>query len=302
MGCGGSKKESTTTTNGGREGAQQQFTTSVGPQQGSAGDDTRGGRTNTSSSRKPPPPPPIVLPNSSNSSPSTSATTKDKKTVENGSGQNSSIVTTKQTQQHSVAAAGAGAPSESKGGAPAPVVSKGPESGTASGADAKASKLAAVRAEEIRTGTFSGKGALWRKHKSDPNYYDMDELCVIEKQIMYEQCSEDVEFLKDINAEYGRSLQNHIDVLTKALTEKNLQAMFSEAHSLKGASANLGIQRIAAVSLEIEMLARNPEAPHGSPLGAPIPDAVFEDLEYYLNVLRVVVAEYKQTFGTLTWP
>lgn len=160
------------------------------------------------------------------------------------------------------------------------------------------SERRAARALEISTGVYTGAGSLWRKHKQNPSYYTLEALEIVDKKMMFEQCAEDVSFIKEINEEFARSVDKHTKVMQRAIEQKSLHSVFEEAHALKGASANLGLQRLTAVCLELEMLARHATSPSGQ--GAS--EEVLTELTYYLNVLKAQYKIYTVEFGKLTWP
>jgi len=160
------------------------------------------------------------------------------------------------------------------------------------------SERRAARALEISTGVYTGAGSLWRKHKQNPSYYTLEALEIVDKKMMFEQCAEDVSFVKEINEEFARSVDKHTKVMQRAIEQKSLHSVFEEAHALKGASANLGLQRLTSVCLELEMLARHATSPSGQ--GAS--EEVLTELTYYLNVLKAQYKIYTVEFGKLTWP
>eukprot|EP00760_Papus_ankaliazontas_P034579 PhM_4_TR7266/c0_g1_i1/m.39278 len=151
------------------------------------------------------------------------------------------------------------------------------------------------RSEEERSGVYEGQGTLWRLHKQDPSFLPLTYFMVVDQKMMFEQCSEDVAFVKEINEEYAKTGRQQLAAIRTALDDGQYKVVFAEAHSLKGSSANLGVQRVTAVALEVELL------------GRVLSDAAEDSgdrrgmLSYCMSVLEHQFTLYEELFPTLVW-
>jgi HPt (histidine-containing phosphotransfer) domain-containing protein len=67
----------------------------------------------------------------------------------------------------------------------------------------------------------------------------------------------DKSFLEMLLKEFIKKLPEKIESLQSAIENEDTEALTTQAHTLKGVSANLNASRISAKSLELEMMGRN---------------------------------------------
>ncbi len=67
----------------------------------------------------------------------------------------------------------------------------------------------------------------------------------------------DTDLLKIITTEYIRTIPDVIQELNDSIVDLNFEVINRSAHSIKGASLNIGADQIAAISLKLEMLSRD---------------------------------------------
>lgn len=72
-----------------------------------------------------------------------------------------------------------------------------------------------------------------------------------------ERCGGDKEFLGEMLAEFLSFSKTQIRNIVQAIDDQNLEVLTREAHSIKGASANLGAESITQTALELELCGKN---------------------------------------------
>jgi len=70
----------------------------------------------------------------------------------------------------------------------------------------------------------------------------------------------DTDLLQVITSEYIRTIPDVINDLNRSLDELDLEVVNRSAHSIKGASLNIGADQISAISLKLEILSRDENA------------------------------------------
>ena len=71
-----------------------------------------------------------------------------------------------------------------------------------------------------------------------------------------ERFGNDKEFLKEMIQEFLDYIPNQLDAIRAAIEEQNYEALQAEAHSMKGAAANLAAEPVRQAAYEIEMMGR----------------------------------------------
>lgn len=94
-----------------------------------------------------------------------------------------------------------------------------------------------------------------------------------------ERCAGDKEFLYEMLLEFVELLSQQLEDLKKAIEQENLQALTHIAHSIKGASANLGAFIISDLAYKLEQCGRN---------------ATLADAQAYLDELLRHVEEFNE--------
>jgi HPt (histidine-containing phosphotransfer) domain-containing protein len=84
----------------------------------------------------------------------------------------------------------------------------------------------------------------------------MNDLIDIDWERLHQISEDDTEFELELLTMLAEDVKLHIDDLRQAVMNGEAEAIAHEAHYIKGASANVGVRRIAALSKEIEQLAR----------------------------------------------
>ena len=67
----------------------------------------------------------------------------------------------------------------------------------------------------------------------------------------------DKEFLKEILQEFIADLPQQLEVLETAVSNTDAEALAKQAHTLKGASANLAADEMSAAALKLEQMGKN---------------------------------------------
>jgi HPt (histidine-containing phosphotransfer) domain-containing protein len=84
----------------------------------------------------------------------------------------------------------------------------------------------------------------------------MNDLIDIDWEQLHQVSEDDPEFELELLTMLAEDVKIHIDDLHQAVIDRDETAIASEAHYIKGASANVGIMRITAAAKQIEALAR----------------------------------------------
>jgi len=78
-----------------------------------------------------------------------------------------------------------------------------------------------------------------------------------DKNFALEQAADDADLLEELIEIFKDSCRNDFRSIEKGIAEKDSELICGAAHSIKGASASLGIEGIRDVALEIESDSRN---------------------------------------------
>ncbi len=99
----------------------------------------------------------------------------------------------------------------------------------------------------------------------DPSHAELDPTALAELQDLM---GDD---LADLIAAYIEDGQLHIDTMTAALTDGDLEALGEAAHSLKSSSANMSALQVSELARQIEALAKGGQRDQIAPLVAELP-------------------------------
>ena len=94
----------------------------------------------------------------------------------------------------------------------------------------------------------------------------------------------DVDFLKMMLAEFQQQIESYLQRCDAAITVGDPARLASEAHSLKGASANLGLNGISKTALALEQIGKSQNLSAAPPVLEELKD-YFEQLDSYLKQL-----------------
>jgi two-component system sensor histidine kinase/response regulator len=78
----------------------------------------------------------------------------------------------------------------------------------------------------------------------------------IDLEVALNRFGDDKEFFKEMVDEFLNYAPKQLEILTKAIERGDAKVVEREAHSIKGASGNLGAKHIADLSLQLELLGR----------------------------------------------
>ncbi|MGB3573433.1 MAG: Hpt domain-containing protein [Phormidesmis sp.] len=81
-------------------------------------------------------------------------------------------------------------------------------------------------------------------------------LCDFDWQQLRQLAGEDSEFESELLDIFLQDAQDSLQKLESAIASKSIQVVEEVAHSLRGASANVGASALAAVALQLEQAAR----------------------------------------------
>jgi HPt (histidine-containing phosphotransfer) domain-containing protein len=84
----------------------------------------------------------------------------------------------------------------------------------------------------------------------------MNDLIDIDWEQLHQVSEDDPEFELELLTMLAEDVKIHIDDLRQAVIDRDALAIATEAHYIKGASANVGIISITAAAKQIEALAR----------------------------------------------
>ncbi len=84
----------------------------------------------------------------------------------------------------------------------------------------------------------------------------MNDLLDIDWEQLHQVSEDDPEFELELLTMLAEDVKIHIADLHRAVVDRDILAIAHESHYIKGASANVGITRIAALAKQIEQLAR----------------------------------------------
>ncbi len=93
----------------------------------------------------------------------------------------------------------------------------------------------------------------------------------------------DKPFLEMLLGEFINNLPEQVDSLRTALDKKDVKALTEQAHTLKGASANLSADRISAAALQLELIGREGNLSEGEHKLCELGDEVNRLKEYIKN-------------------
>ncbi len=86
-----------------------------------------------------------------------------------------------------------------------------------------------------------------------------DEGKVFHKEDLFRRMGNDVEFVAEVIRIFTASIPKHVKRLQQGIQDKSLTVIADEAHYIKGASANVGANRLSKTALEMEKLAKKKE-------------------------------------------
>jgi HPt (histidine-containing phosphotransfer) domain-containing protein len=89
----------------------------------------------------------------------------------------------------------------------------------------------------------------------------MNDLIDIDWEQLHQVSEDDPEFELELLTMLAADVKIHITDLRQAIVDRDAAAIAHEAHYIKGASANVGIVKIAALARQIEKLAREQHLP-----------------------------------------
>jgi HPt (histidine-containing phosphotransfer) domain-containing protein len=84
----------------------------------------------------------------------------------------------------------------------------------------------------------------------------MNDFIDIDWEQLHQVSEDDPEFELELLTMLAEDVKIHIDDLRQAVVDRDTAAIAHESHYIKGASANVGIVRIANLAKQIEQLAR----------------------------------------------
>jgi len=70
------------------------------------------------------------------------------------------------------------------------------------------------------------------------------------------RCAGDKDFLKEMLSEFLQLSGDQMSAIQQAIGGNDADTLTKQAHSIKGAAANLGAESVASVALELEMMGR----------------------------------------------
>jgi HPt (histidine-containing phosphotransfer) domain-containing protein len=79
---------------------------------------------------------------------------------------------------------------------------------------------------------------------------------VLDLTYLIEACDADVVFIKDILTDYLLEMKAYVGSLDGLVKQGDLQSLMRAAHTVKGASANVGAGRVRETATKLEALAR----------------------------------------------
>lgn len=79
---------------------------------------------------------------------------------------------------------------------------------------------------------------------------------VLDLTYLIEASDGDADFISDIVGDYLREMQKHVADLKGSLEHKDHALLVRAAHTVKGASANVGAHRVRDVAAKLEMIAK----------------------------------------------
>jgi HPt (histidine-containing phosphotransfer) domain-containing protein len=85
----------------------------------------------------------------------------------------------------------------------------------------------------------------------------MNDRLDIDWEQLHQVSEDDPEFELELLTMLAEDVKIHIEDLSKAITDRDANAIAHEAHYIKGASANLGAIGITSLAKQIEQLARD---------------------------------------------
>jgi CheY-like chemotaxis protein/HPt (histidine-containing phosphotransfer) domain-containing protein len=139
----------------------------------------------------------------------------------------------------------------------------------------QAKELAAALDRWIAEGGQSQRPQRPSEAKQTGSIFDMDDLL--------RRVDGDKEFLAEIVSLFLQDMPKQMNILAQALTDNDASLCYRQAHTIKGASANLGAKAMQIVASEIETAGRN-----GDMEGAA---AAFEKLKDQFAVTEVALAD-----------
>jgi HPt (histidine-containing phosphotransfer) domain-containing protein len=110
----------------------------------------------------------------------------------------------------------------------------------------------------------------------------MNDLIDIDWEQLHQVSEDDPEFELELLTMLAEDVKIHINDLRQAVIDRDALTISSEAHYIKGASANVGIINITAAAKQLEALARAQQ------LGAAA--ALVEQMAIDLNSLEAYIA------------
>ncbi len=106
--------------------------------------------------------------------------------------------------------------------------------------------------------------------------------CPINVESALERCAGDREFLNEMLVEFMDIAAEQLKRISDIIEEGNAQELAKLAHSLKGASANLGAEAVSAIALELEKAGKEGELEGAKQLWEQLKEKV-EEVEQYVK-------------------
>jgi len=79
---------------------------------------------------------------------------------------------------------------------------------------------------------------------------------VLDLTYLVEACDGDAEFIQDILTDYLLEMTGYLSTMDALIKQADVQSLLRAAHTVKGASANVGAARVRETATKLEALAR----------------------------------------------
>ncbi len=113
---------------------------------------------------------------------------------------------------------------------------------------------------------------------------------LFESEILLSISDGDIEFMQELISIYIEDNTPRVQNIQKSFQEDEHESLEKEAHTLKGASANIGAIAIQNISQEIEMAARDRRSGEIAELISSLPGQFAKTCEELQNFLKEQVA------------
>ncbi len=125
----------------------------------------------------------------------------------------------------------------------------------------------------------------WSNKNSSERKQDMsneNQTCPINVESALERCAGDREFLNEMLVEFLDIASQQLQQIADIIEEGNAEELAKKAHSLKGASANLGAEQVSAIALELEKAGKEGQLEGAKQLWEQLKEKV-EQVEQYVK-------------------